>query len=320
MINELPKFKITKTKIAATVAIALSAILALNSYTIVEDGEAKTGKLFGEIKQEVYKAGFHIVNPLVDMTTFDIKENMFKLEDVTIPSQDKFKSNADVTVQWSIDPDKLPTLQRTIGVQSQIQDKVLVQPLLSILREAGRNVEKAQDLFRADVQDNIQSSVMDELTKVASPYGIKIHAVYIKDITLPPVIQSSIVKTKELEEQEAQERARLKQQELIYARQTAEAEAQAKSAEQQKIAKQHQTDAAAYEKRSNADAELYAKQKEAEGNTALAKSVTLDLLKLKELEVKQIEAQNWKGGCTTDCTTLSGEGSVPTSLYHMGRK
>lgn len=311
--------KITGKKILSIVGIVVASLVALNSYTIVEDGSAKTGKLFGEIKPIVYEAGFHMVNPLVDMTEFDIKENMFVLDNVTIPSQDKFKSNADVTVQWSIDPVKLPTLQRTIGRQDQIQNKVLVQPLLSILREAGRDVNKAQDLFKADVQDKIQSNVLAELKHVANPYGIKIHAVYLKDITLPEVIQRSIVKTKELEEQEAQERARLKQQELIYARQTAEAEAQAKSAEQNKIAAQHKTDARAYEKRVNADAELYAKEKEAEGNTALAKSVTKDLLALRDKDIALIEASNWKGGCTQDCTELSGD-TKTQPLYHMNRK
>jgi regulator of protease activity HflC (stomatin/prohibitin superfamily) len=312
-------FNITGKLVGTVSATLVATIIGLNSYTIVEDGSAKTGKLFGEIKPEVYEAGFHVVNPLVDMTEFDIKENMFILDNVTIPSQDKFKSNADVTVQWSIDPTKLPTLQRTIGRQEQIQNKVLVQPLLSILREAGRDVNKAQDLFKADVQDKIQSNVLAELKAVSNPYGIKIHAVYLKDITLPEVIQRSIVKTKELEEQEAQERARLKQQELIYARQTAEAEAQAKSAEQNKIAAQHKTDARAYEKRVNADAELYAKEKESEGNTALAKSVTKDLLALRDKEIALIGASNWKGGCTQDCTELSSD-TATQPLYHMNRK
>jgi len=318
MVN-LNTIKITKTKVATTVGIVLAGVLALNSYTVVQDGTAKTGKLFGEIQQDVYTAGFHVVNPLVDMTTFDIKENMFKLDNVSIPSQDKFKSQADVTVQWSIDPMKLPQLQRTIGDQTQIQDKVLVQPLLSILREAGRDVEKAQDLFKADVQDKIQSHVQTELQNTALLYGIKIHAVYIKDITLPEVIQRSIVKTKELEEQEAQERARLKQQELIYARQTAEAEAQALSAEQQKIAAQHKADAEAYRVEKEADANLYSKQKEAEGNIALAKSVTKDLLALRDKEIELKTAENWKGGCTQDCTELSGE-TKTQPLYHMNRK
>ena len=93
----LKQFGISGKLVGGVLGGLVLGIVALNSYTIVQDGTAKTGKLFGEIKPEVYEAGFHIVNPLVDMTTFDIKENMFKLNDVTIPSQDKFKSNADVT-------------------------------------------------------------------------------------------------------------------------------------------------------------------------------------------------------------------------------
>ena len=301
------------------VSVLAGLFIGLNSYTVVEDGTAKTGKYFGEISDNVYSAGFYIVNPLLDMTTFDIKENMFVLDNITIPSQDKFKSNADVTVQWSINPAYLPKLQRTIGKQEQIQDKVLVQPLLSILREAGRDVVKAQDLFQAEVQDKIQSRVLSELKRIATPYGIKIHAVYLKDITLPTVIQNSIVKTKQLEEQEAQETARLKQQELIYARSTKEAEAKAKSAEQEKIAKELQADAEAYRVEKEATARLFAKKKEAEGNIALAKSVNEALLKLKALEVQKIQAANWKGGCTENCTEFS-DGKNVTPLFHMNNK
>ena len=304
--------------IIGSIAGFIAIIIALNSYTIVQDGTAKTGKLFGEIKPVVYEAGFHVVNPLVDMTTFDIKENMFKLEDVTIPSQDKFKSNADVTVQWSINVGKLPQLQRTIGNQAAIEDKVLAQPLLSILREAGRDVPKAQDLFKGDVQDKLQSTVLDSLHKVAAPYGVRIIAVYVKDITLPAVIQQSIVTTKQLEEQENQERARLKQQELIYARQTAEAEAKALSAEQNKIAAKHLADGEAYRIESEADAALYAKVKESEGNKAVAKSVTKDLLLLRDKEISLKQAENWKGGCTSNCTEMGSTAVTP--LFHMGNK
>lgn len=306
-----------KSIVIGSVVASIGYIL-MNSYTIVEDGTAKTGKLFGEIKPDVYDAGFYIVNPLIEMTTFDIKENMFKLEDVTIPSQDKFKSKADVTVQWSIDVNNLPTLQRTIGTQSQIEDKILAQPLLSILREAGRDVLKAQDLFRGDVQDTLQNSVLDGLRKVASGYGVHIYAVYVKDITLPKVIQNSIVTTKQLEEQEYQERARLKQQELIYARKTAEAEAKAKSAEQNKIASKYLADAEAYRVETEADAALYTKVKEAEGNKAIAKSITKDLLLLRDKETALTQAQHWKGGCTSNCTELNSDKVTP--LFHMNNR
>lgn len=304
-------------KIAGSVALGLGVfLLALNSYTIVEDGEAKTAKLFGEIKPDVYRAGFYVVNPLAEFTTFDIKENMFKLDDVSIPSQDKFKSNADVTIQWSIDPNKLPTLQKTIGTQADIQEKILVQPLMSILREAGRGVVRAQDLFRADVQDRLQQEVLDGLREVAAMYGLTIHAVYIKDIALPSVIQESIITTKKLEEQESQEKARLEQQKLVYARSTAEAEAAAKSAEQNKIASQLKADAEAYRVEKEADANLYSKQKEAEGNKALANSVTENLLKLKSVEVQLKHAEKWQGGVPQ---TVLGESSQVLPLYNVNK-
>ena len=299
--------------------MASAGLLALNSYTVVQDGSAKTEKFLGKISDDVYNAGFHVVNPFASFEQFDIKENMFSLDDVSIPSQDKFKSNADLTVKWSIKAKGLPLLQRTVGDQDQVREKIISQPLLSILREAGRDVEKAQELFRSDVQDKLQTQVLDNLRATAEPYGIVIHEVYIKDITLDKTIQQSIIATKQLEEQESQERARLKQQELIYARQTAEAQAQARSAEQNKIATQHKADAESYRLEKIADANLYSKQKEAEGNFAVAKSVNAELLKLKDVEVQQAAAERWSGGCQTNCTTM-GSGSDVVPLFHMNQK
>lgn len=307
-------------KLGGSVAAALLAgIIALNSYTVVQDGTEKTQKFLGEIATETKKAGFHVVNPFASFNTWDIKEKMLVIDNISIPSQDKFKSTADVTIKWSLNNADLTTMERTVGTQNQVEDKLLSVPMNAILRDAGREVAKAQDLFNSATQEKVQSYIIDRLSADLTPYGIRVHEVYIADITLPAVIQKAIVVTKELEEGEAQERANLEKQKLVYARQTAEATANALSAEQATIAANHATDAVTYKIRQQADADLYANNKVAEGNKELAKSVTADLLKLRNVEVEMEKAKRWSGAVPSSVTTFGGESTV-APVYHMGAR
>ncbi|MGL5583260.1 MAG: SPFH domain-containing protein [Cetobacterium sp.] len=302
--------------VIAGVVIAVGGLFALNSYTVVQDGTEKTGKFLGEISNKVLPAGFHVVNPFASFNTWDNKERVIQ-EEISIPSQDKFKSGAKLSIKWSMEKADKPYLERTVGVQSEVERKLILVPLDSIVKDAGRNVTQAQDLFIGTVQNTVQAHIMEELQAKTAPYGIKIHEVFIGDIVLPEVIQDAIKVTKKMEEQTAQEKATLERQKLVYARSTAEAKANAESAAHNRKAAQEKADALAYAKKADADAELYSKNAEAKGNEAMAASVTPNLLKLKAAEAELIRAQNWKGGTPTH---VFGGNQGVTPLYHMGNQ
>ncbi|EGR1951270.1 TPA: hypothetical protein N2902_000207 [Vibrio parahaemolyticus] len=313
---------------ASLIGVSVIAVIALKPFTIVSQGEVKVPSLFGEVQETYLDEGLHMTNPFYSFDRYDVKENAFSIENVSIPSQDKFKSFADVTIMWSVEASSTPKLRKTIGTMTDVETKLLRQPLLALLREAGRSVEKAQDLYKADVQAQLQDEVKDGLSVIASEYGLNIHAVYIQDITLPDVIQKAIVVTKELEEREAQEKARLAQETLVYARDTAKAEAAAKSALHNKTARQaaadallyerkQATDAQAYDVKQQADAKLYAAQAEAKGNKALAASLTPALLESRRIEVDMQRMKSWNGSVPT--TLMGGETANAVPLYHMGK-
>lgn len=307
--------KISTVGVVAILGCTLG-VAALNAYTVVQDGEKKTQKFLGEITEQTFDAGLHIVNPFSSFEDWDIKEQMLVIDNITIPSQDKFTSEADITVKWSMGNANLPEIQRTVGVQSQVEANIIKKPLDAIIRGAGRDVALAQDLFTSTTIDKVQATILSDLREVAAPYGITIHEVYLSNITLPTVIKNAINVTKQLEEQKAQETARLEQQKLIYARQTAEAEAAALSADFNKKAAMHVSDAEAYAAKTKADSGLYKSKQEAAGNVALAKSVSSNLLELKDKEISLVKASRWAGGVPQ--TVMSSDSGV-TSLYHMNK-
>lgn len=302
------------------IAIAAAAVLLLGSCTTttVPAGHAKVQTVFGKVSDAApLSEGFHVVNPLASFTTYSLQDQAYELDNVSVPSQDKFKSSVGITVMYKFDKDMLAKIRQDAGDEKAAVHKYMRQKLLSVVREFGKSVPNAQDLFKAEVQNKLQVEIQREVADYASKYGIIIGDVFIQDITLDATIQTQVTQVKIREEKVNQEKAQLAIVEQQSMRQVKEAESRAKAAEQDALAAQHVADAKLYASQKEADAALYAAQAEAKANRELAASVTGDLLKLKEVEARLITANKWQGGVPE--TVIGGDSASAVPLFHMNK-
>lgn len=259
-------------------------IFAFNSYTIVQDGTVKTQTFLGRVSPEAVKPGFHVVNPFASFDTFSTKDIALKFDKLQVPSQDKFKSSVDMTVMLKFDGSKAPMNRINAGTQDQALEKYVTEKLLSTVREFGKSVPKAQDLFNADIQAKLQTQVQQEIEEYARPYGYTVSQIFLQDITLPEVIMTQVTNTKIREEQVNAAKAELARVQQETQQSVAKAVADRES---------RANEAQANER--DADAKLYAAEKEAAANMALQKTVTPEMIRYRELEIEMIKAQRWKG-------------------------
>ncbi|WP_411684776.1 SPFH domain-containing protein [Aeromonas caviae] len=307
----------TKAIIYGAIA-SLALLLGSCSIETVPAGHAKVKTTFGKVSEDAPLAeGFHFVNPLASFTTYSLQDQAYELENVSVPSQDKFKSSVGITVMYKFDKDFLAKIRQDAGDEEAAVHKYMRQKLLSVVREFGKSVPTAQDLFKADVQNRLQVEIQREVSEYAGRYGLIVGDVFIQDITLDPTIQEQVKQVKIREEQVNREKAQLQIVEQQSLRQVKEAESRAKAAEQDALARRHNSDAKLYEAKNAADAQLYAAQAEAKANKELAASVTADLLKLKEAEARLITAEKWQGGVPE--TVIGGDGANAVPLFHMNK-
>ncbi|WP_419810795.1 SPFH domain-containing protein [Bacterioplanoides sp.] len=268
-------------------AVLFAVIIALNSWTTVPAGHVKAQTLFGKVSDQPPLAeGFHVVNPMASFDEFSIQDQAYELRQLSVPSQDKFASSVDITLMYRIDPAAVNTLRREGGTEEQALHKYVRQKLLSVVREFGKTVPKAQDLFKSEIQSRLQSAIQKEVATYAMQYGYTISDVFIQEITLDPVIKAQIVKTKQREEAVLQEQAKLDQIE--------------KRAQQKVV--QAQADEAAAKSTANALIEgargkMESQKLEAEGLAAMGKAIRQNpsVLKKLELEVEMKKAETWDG-------------------------
>ena len=269
-----------KIAITASIVLIVLAIL-LNAYITVEPGHNKVANFFGKVQPEPYQEGFHIVNPLLDFDSFDLRQLTQTWEKVQVPSQDKLKTSMDISVTFRLDGGRTPEILQETGDLDDVVIKHITPKVRSLLREAGKTVRQSQDFYLDSVQQHLQSYMEDGLKSYLEPKGVIVEAVLFRDITLPNVVTTAVVQTKERQEQLEREKAQLKIVEQ-------QAQQQVKNAEAKEMAAISNANA----KRTQADAEAYRISKEAkaqaEANQLLAKSVTLELIRYNAV-------QKWNG-------------------------
>ena len=265
--------------------------VGLNSYTTVPAGHNKVATLFGSIQDEPYDEGFHVVNPLLAFTSFDLRQLTYTWEKVDVPSQDKLKSSMDISVTFRLDGGQTPRILKETGKLTDVVTKHVTPKVRSLLREAGKTVAQSQDFYLDSVQQQLQLYMESGLTDYMLSKGVIIEAVLFRDITLPSVVTTAVIQTKERQEQLEREKAQLNIVEQ-------QAQQQVKQAEAREIA----AIADANAKRTRADAEAYRIKKEATAQAAanklLARSITKPLIQYNSIE-------KWNGAYPQ--TLLSGQ-------------
>lgn len=268
---EGPRAKVLR--IVGYVSLLLCAVaLVVATVITVPAGHVKVATLFGKVQDNTYHEGLHIVNPLLDFTTFDLRQKTHK-ETAGIPAEDKLITTMDVSVQYRTIGEMAPDILRNTGTTEALIQVHLIPKLRSILREQGKGVEKSQDFFRESIQRQLQETLQVGLAEYLAPKGIQVETVLIRDVVLPEVIRTAITETKKREQevlkQEAElERFATEQEQKV---RQAKAEFEAAQLEAQKI-------------KALADAEAY---KIEVINRTLAKSPNY-------IELKKVEQWNGK--------------------------
>jgi len=261
-------------------------------------GKEKVGSTFGKVHDEALSPGFYIVNPLADFERYDLQEVTYTWEDLGVPAQDNLKTSMDVAVTGHFIRGMTAEVRTKIGSSDGFMASQVDRRVPAMIVEVGKEFAKtSQDFYGETTLARMETAIVDRLNQELQHRGYTVTTIKFSDINLPPVVTSAIIKTKSRQQEVNEQAAKLEIADLQAQEKTAQALATANSAT-------HMATAV----REAADADLYRIQRVAEGNLALANSVTSDLIKLKEVEAKLL----WNGQMPT--TMLGDSANVLMSL------
>ncbi len=230
------------------IIIGLLAILFIVNKSIktVPVGHVAVGTMFGKVTGKQLESGLHVVNPLYRWALFDVREKTHD-ERASVPTQDQLQTQVHVSIQYKIIDEMASKVLKETGRFEQAITVHLVPKLRSVIREQGKTIPRAEDFFKEETQEQLQSHILEELVTYLTPKGIEVRAVLIRDITLPPFITKAIESKKEREQEVEKQKAELERFRTEQEQQVAAAMANRRAAEEQAARQRVLADAQAYE-------------------------------------------------------------------------
>jgi regulator of protease activity HflC (stomatin/prohibitin superfamily) len=188
-------------------------ILGLASSMVRQIGAGEVGvqTLFGKVQNNVLESGLHIINPLVQVTTFSIRTENYTMsaksnegqiqgdDAIRVLSSDGLEVTIDLSVLYRVNPDKAPFILQNIG--ENYEDKIVRPVTRTAIRDNAVNYQ-AVDLYstkREEFQFKINKTITDNFAK----NGLEVQQVLVRNISLPATVRASI-ESKIQAEQDAQ--------------------------------------------------------------------------------------------------------------------
>ncbi|MGM0461539.1 MAG: prohibitin family protein [Fibrobacterota bacterium] len=217
--------------IAASILVIVIILAASRMFMVVAPGHVAVSTLFGKVSEETYDEGLHFpVNPLLNWTFYDSREKTIK-EKIQVPTQDQLQTVVDVSVQYRVNSSKASSILRNIGTIDDVI-RIHINPAVrSIVREQGKDIERAEHFFHADTQEQLKKGILQDLRTYLDGRGIIVSDVLIRDINLPQFIVEAIELKKEHEQRALQQKAELQRFKTEQEQKVAQAEAEKEAAE-----------------------------------------------------------------------------------------
>jgi len=191
--------------------VIIAGGLALSMFKQIEAGQVGVQTLFGKVQDQVLESGLHIINPLVEVTLFDVRTQNYTMsaksgegqvegdDAIRVLSSDGLEVTIDLSVLYKINPSKAPFILQNIGVK--YEDNIVRPITRTAIRDNAVNYQ-AVDLYsvkREEFQGKINKTITDNFAK----NGLEVQQILVRNISLPATVRASI-ESKIQAEQDAQ--------------------------------------------------------------------------------------------------------------------
>jgi len=196
-------------KVGAVIAIAIGLMSSM--FKQIDAGKVGVQSLYGNVQPDILESGLHVINPLLDITEFDIQTQNYTMsaihgegaqegdDAIRVLSNDGLEVVIDLTVLYRVSPSDTPKIYKQIGVD--FTDKI-VRPVTRTRIRDNAVYYDAVALYstkRNEFQQRIYKSIEEDFKK----RGLILEQLLIRNINLPASVKLSI-ESKINAEQDAQ--------------------------------------------------------------------------------------------------------------------
>jgi regulator of protease activity HflC (stomatin/prohibitin superfamily) len=206
--NQFSKFS-QILKIIGVLIILLGLFSSM--FRQIDAGKVGVKSLYGSVQPDILPSGLHVINPLLDVTVFDIQTQNYTMsamhaegaqegdDAIRVLSNDGLEVVIDLTVLYRIDPTAAPKIFKQIGVD--YSDKI-VRPVTRTRIRDNAVYYDAVALYSTK-RNEFQQRIKNTIEADFKSRGLILEQLLIRNINLPASVKATI-ESKINAEQDAQ--------------------------------------------------------------------------------------------------------------------
>jgi regulator of protease activity HflC (stomatin/prohibitin superfamily) len=206
--NPFSKFS-NSIKIVGFLSIALGIFSSM--FKQIDAGKVGVKSLYGNVEPDILESGLHIINPLLDVTDFDIQTQNYTMsaihdegtkegdDAIRVLSNDGLEVVIDLTVLYRISPELAPKIFKQIG--ENYADKI-VRPVTRTRIRDNAVYYDAVALYSTK-RNEFQQRIFKTIEADFKSRGLVLEQLLIRNINLPTSVKTTI-ESKINAEQDAQ--------------------------------------------------------------------------------------------------------------------
>lgn len=229
----------TPAKVISGVAAAVTIVALATSFFYTQGiGEAKVLKSWtGEVIGQDITPGMSFKSPFTKTVDFDIrnqqatykadgKEDNVTGAQITVTDKDGVRSDVDLTVLYSINPEAVSDIYREHQNQETFKARVVEQDIRSVVRTVPGKFSTQQLL---NDRAGVETAISDALVARWAMQGIVLESVALQEVRPPSEVLARYADAQAAQAQVAKETALLEASEVKAQQKVVEAEAEAKA-------------------------------------------------------------------------------------------
>ncbi len=185
--------------------------LAFTSVVQIEPGQVGVQKLFGKVNNSYLESGLNVINPLVEVVTFDVRTQNYTMsavhdegdktgdDAIRVLSADGLEVVVDLTVLYKVLPNEAPRILKEIGTDYR---NTIVRPICRTKIRDNAVYYDAVALYSTK-RDEFQARIFKTIEKDFKSRGLVLEQLLVRNITLPASVKTTI-ESKINAEQDAQ--------------------------------------------------------------------------------------------------------------------
>ncbi|MFH1822121.1 MAG: prohibitin family protein [Patescibacteria group bacterium] len=198
--KSMPDIKNIKKIMVIAVLAILAIWLFFASIVIIDAGETGVYSLFGKVKDEELRSGFHLVIPLAKVTKMTIRTEEYTMsiaqgegkkagaDAITSLTKEGLSVDLDMTVLYRLNEESASDVYKNVGLT--YEEKIIRPSIRTSIRDIIAQYE-AKDIYSEKRQEaalEIQAALKGNL----EPRGIIIEEVLLRNVALPSNLAQAI--------------------------------------------------------------------------------------------------------------------------------